>query len=512
MDKAYKLSKKFIEKEKVGKNLDINKIESQKKKLPGYWQRYENVENVLKKIIEIEFVNKKGKLIKKAGEFPTEIQLREMKQRGILNAMQRYHDGLSEVRKKMRYESNRHPPGHWTKWENVENAMKKIIEIEYRNKKGKLIKKADVFPTQKQLHKINETVLSGAIQKHHGGLLEVKKKLGYKLINHHPRYWKKWENVENTMKKIIETEYRDKKGELIKKAGGFPTQSQLRTIKQGSVLSGMQRDYGGLSEVRKKMGYENIQHPSGYWKKWENFEIKLNIIINNEYKNDKGEMIKKAGDFPTTSNLREINQGIIIAVAQKYYGGLNNVRQIMDYPHENLSERSAYYSRRGYATERAVIELMKDWMDLNGFSYSKDKQTKVAPGKQLEFVCGKNKNIGIDVTNSKTLGSVEGKWNVKEYHKYVDLLWVIVVSNKFNKKQFKKWNEESPNNVIVIDYRNLESFLNSMNSGEINFNIPYKKKLQLESLAKCTYENHEKIRKEYEKNKNQKRIDYFFDN
>ena len=52
------------------------------------------------------------------------------------------------------------------------------------------------------------------------------------------------------------------------------------------------------------------------------------------------------------------------------------------------SERARYYVNRGLKTEELMKGLMIGWADENGFSYSKKAQTEVAPGRQLEIVCG----------------------------------------------------------------------------------------------------------------------------
>jgi len=562
------------EKEKIDQNINKEINSSEKKRPPGFWKKWENLEVELKKEINKEYKNNKGEVIKKEGEFPTQEQLREMKCYSIANAISKYHGGYLEVRKKMGLESDRKPPGYWKKWENVKNELNEITKKEYKNKKGEIIKKAGDFPSNEQLRKINQKSLVKAIHKYHGGYLEVRKKMGFESDKRPPDYWKKWENLKSELNDVINNEFKNKKGKVIKKVGEFPTPQQLRKINRQDIEHAIHRYHGGFFEVRKKMGLESDRKPLGYWKKWGNIKKDLSEIIKNEYKNDKGGIIKKAGEYPTQSELlelkqesllqaiyqyhggfqdvrtkmgfesdrkppgywqnpinffKEINEAIkinknkfpnynelkemerysIVDAAKKYYGGLNNVRQVMGYPAIDWSEKMGYISRRGYATEQAVIELMKEWMDLNGYPYSDKKQTKVAPGKQLECVCEHGKTVGIDVTNSKYPSSVESKWKEKEYQKHVDQLWVVVVSNRFNEKQYKKWNEESPSNVVVIDYKNLGKFLNNMNSGDVKFNIPPEKKAQLDALAKCTYENRERLKREYETLKKQKKIEDF---
>lgn len=169
------------------------------------------------------------------------------------------------------------------------------------------------------------------------------------------------------------------------------------------------------------------------------------------------------------------------------------------------SERARYYVNRGLKTENLMKGLIIGWADENGFSYSKKAQTEVAPGRQLEIVCGRNKRIGVDITNSKSIISVENKWKKKEYHKYVDELWVIVVADpdvaEFDEHQIDRWNEETSPNVLVIPYWNLENFLNGLPACNIPFHIPPKKRRSLEALAKCTIYNRERIKELYAQGK-----------
>ena len=143
------------------------------------------------------------------------------------------------------------------------------------------------------------------------------------------------------------------------------------------------------------------------------------------------------------------------------------------------------------------------------FPYSGGKQIKVGPNHRTELVCGKHNKIGFDVTRSDTKEGVEHHWLKKEYHKFVNTYIVIVVSKNFTEKQFKNWNENSPENVIIIDYRKFETFLNGLINADIQFEIPFKKKLKLDAIAECTYDNKEEVKKKFKQKKAQKSIKEF---
>jgi len=312
------------------------------------------------------------------------------------------------------------------------------------------------------------------------------------------------------MNKEIQKVYKNKKGEIVKDKGEYPTQKHLYKNGRSSLVKAAHDHHGGYVAARERMGYESENKPYGFWKKWENFKSEMNKEIQKVYKNEQGEIVKDKGEYPTRKHLRENGRSDLEGATQRYYGNHSEARERMGYPPIDWSERLAYISRRGHVTEKIVIELLKEWMDENGFKYSDKKQTKVAPGKELECVCGEGKKIGIDVTNSKEIRTVEDKWKGKKYHKHVDQLWVIVVSNRFKENQYRTWNEESPSNVIVIDYKNLGKFLNSIESATVKFEIPSKKRAQLDALAKCTFKNREKVKREYRTSQKQKKLNKFF--
>lgn len=85
----------------------------------------------------------------------------------------------------MKAPSIRKPQNYWTKWENVEKEFKIIIE----NNGGK-------FPTGDQLHNSGLNGLYSSLSNYHGGLKEVRKRLGHDNPSVKPRgYWKDIGNV-----------------------------------------------------------------------------------------------------------------------------------------------------------------------------------------------------------------------------------------------------------------------------------------------------------------------------
>ncbi len=321
--------------------------------------------------------------------------------------------------------------------------------------------------------------MANAISAHHGGYNKVRKRLGYKIGKRPNSYWKKWENVKLELQRVMTEKFK----------GSFPSAKILETSGHNDLRVAIIRHHGGFNAVRKRMGFELDQKPKGYWKKWEIIRDQLQRLIIEEFNNS----------FPTMMMLRETGHVDLLSGIQKHHGGLTNVRTRMGYKLDNWKKRAVYYLKRGYSTEVLVKDILEEWADLYGFRYSEKAQTKVGSGRYLEMVCGENKIYGIDITNSKTKGGVEKKWKTQKYHELVDELWVIVVSNKFRKEQFNKWNRNSPNNILIIDYRKLEEFLNNFTNDEIPFEIPPEKRRKLEALALCTYKNKDKLKEKFKK-------------
>jgi len=57
-----------------------------------------------------------------------------------------------------------------------------------------------------------------------------------------------------------------------------------------------------------------------------------------------------------------------------------------------------YYIKRGLHTERLIRDIFVGWREDKEFAFSEDKQTKISPGRQWEFVYGTGKKIGVDIT------------------------------------------------------------------------------------------------------------------
>jgi hypothetical protein len=254
--------------------------------------------------------------------------------------------------------------------------------------------------------------------------------------------------------------------------------------------------FGGIHGVKEKLGIFSNTKPPGYWKNWINVEAELDEVINEL------DHFPSKGDLERLGRLNDLYNAIL-----NYFGGLIKVRLLKGYDLEDTNTKSSryrYYYRRGLKTEELVINLLKEWADLNQFNYSPQNQTQVGKGF-LEFVCGQNKRYGVDVTNAKNWNTIREKWEKRNYHKHLEEVWVIVVANH-PPNIYQMLNNESPDNVLVIDYRDLVSFLNGFATQDIPFKIPTKKLRRLKALAECTFYNRKEVIKKYKSQTGQKKI------
>ena len=214
--------------------------------------------------------------ISKLGRFPKNKELPIP----VVTAIRRYHGGFAAVQR--RYGETpleRKPLGYWKKWEHIEEKFLSLISECGRFPKGSEI------PSD----------LSSAIESYHGGLGVVRKKMGYADSAHKKPdgHWRKWENVEAAVEKLIEQH------------GCFPLQRQFPTALAGAI----HKHHGGITVVREKMGYDLLRKPPGYWQKWEHVEAWMQAEI------------ARLGRFPKRSELPGY-----LASALRHHGGLGAVK------------------------------------------------------------------------------------------------------------------------------------------------------------------------------------------
>jgi len=348
---------------------------SNKKTVPyGYWTYYENIEKKLKEIIN------------KIGHFPTKNELNKMNLGGLANAIHLYHGGMFEVQKKMKIKSfSRRPSNYWSDFENVKKEL-----IDLKIEIGR-------FPTFGEIEK-NNLGLANALKKH-GGIYSVKEKLKEKQVRVKRNHWKDFDNIK------VEIQY------LIDKLGRFPTYGEIGKYKK-SIYSPIFLYHGGIHQVRKKMGYDQLQFEHGHWKFFSNIEkelkelektlskfptfdevkkfkpyllrpileyhggyyevrdkLKIEQLRNKRnhwknFENIKKELMilkEKLGRFPDYDDLVK-NKQLLISPINRYHGGLVEIRESLGFSKPSIS-----------SLERSVKEILEKYIDDNFFIDNKRK-------------------------------------------------------------------------------------------------------------------------------------------
>jgi len=382
----------------------------------------------------IEELNNIISLIK---HFPTSTELVN-KNDNLYSAISRY-GGINYFRRIMGYDYLYKPDTYWTKNNTITELKIVIDEIKH-------------FPKQRELCKMNKNGLVHAITKH-GGLYNIGNELGYKQTRKPRRYWSK-ENTTIELKQII------------KSVGRFPSCEELIKIDSGLVHAITK--HGGFVEFRKDMGYSLLKHEYGYWTDEKIIE-------------ELREVVNEINRFPTVTYLKNMNKKDLVG-AIYCSGRIIKFRETCGFSpsvfDKYRSELSSYITKRGKKTEVIVEQIIKEYCKVNELNILQ-KNVRLSKGSIIEFVCNANKTIGIDVTNTESKGAVSYKWTKKDYYKYLDELWIVVVSDSFTKDDYIKWNKQSPGNVYVMD---IDNFID-----ELEYDLDEATKNKIDKYKSCTF-------------------------
>jgi len=148
---------------------------------------------------------------------------------------------------------------------------------------------------------------------------------------------------------------------------------------------------------------------------------------------------------------------------------------------------SSYNARRGKSSEKIVKQILQDYCILHNLP-EPQYNVKLTKGSILEFVCNTNKIIGIDVTNTKSQNgkNIYKKWLKKDYHNYLDELWIVIFSNIFTESDYIKFNNDSPSNVKIMS---IYTFLK-----ELDYSLDELTKTKIDKYCLCTFHTKEQFR------------------
>ena len=386
-----------------------------------------NILNTTETISELEL------LIKEIGHFPKQKELQKLYKNDIIRGINNI-GGLNKVQELMGFKIGKLQK-YWTE-------EKCVVELQ------NIMKDIGYFPLYEELRPIGKGGLAKAISKN-GGINRYHKLLNmpYNIVP--IGYWTK-DTIILELNKIIES------------IGHFPSQKELIELNRQDLVGGINRN-GGLITIKELMGYKLNKLPNGYWTNNKCIE-ELQIVIDN------------IGYFPSQLDLSLINKTNLINAVRKH-GGLVKFRDVMGY-HLDKSSSSKYNIIRGKNTEDILFNILSDYCNKKEIPLPV-KNIKLAHKNVIEFVCNTNKKIGIDVTTTHSTNVVHRKWREKEYYKYLDELWIVVVSDSFKNNQYTKWNNESPDNVYIYS---IEEFCT-----ELEYDIEVSLKNKIEKYKVCTF-------------------------
>jgi len=397
----------------------------------GYWTE----ENIIKELTDV---------ILELHDFPTHTYLRKINKTYLVTAITRT-GGFFKYRLLMGYEYNRMPNNYWTK-EKIYDELTNIINI------------IGHFPTIEELKTLNKGSLIGGIDTS-GGLIKICMEMNYKPIQKPDNYW----TIDNIINELTQ---------ISKQIGHFPSHVELIAMKRQDLVGGIYKN-GDINFFRKALGYDIQKESNGYW----NEEVILNKLK---------EIIKKLGYFPSRMDLNNINESKLYSAINEY-GGLVKYQKILNIPYNYFRNYkillASYVTRRGKHTEKIVYDILCNYCNTMELDLPK-KNVKLSKGNVIEFVCSTNKRIGIDVTNCECNSTVYRKWSKKDYYKYLDELWIVVVSDTFKQHQYGRWNKESPDNVYIMS---IEDFCN-----ELEYDLDESTKNTIDKYKSCSFHTKDK--------------------
>ena len=174
------------------------------RKPPGYWDDWNNVEAALLPVIT------------RLGRFPTASEIRAFPGGSSISDEIVKAGGYQKIAEQMdaKRGSSQRPMHYWRSWENVVQEL------------GQIMLELGRVPSRREMEERRLSSLHQAIVDYHGGITAVCRRLGVKPHQQPNGYWKKWENIESALNRLVERLARfPKSGELNEITARFSVQS-----------------------------------------------------------------------------------------------------------------------------------------------------------------------------------------------------------------------------------------------------------------------------------------------
>lgn len=241
----------------------------QVKKPVGYWRDSNNILNEARDFIAIH------------GDITQQL-LNEMGRSDLSGAIGRDFNGsLSSLREAVGLPEKRKPNKFWTP-ENIEDEARSALDEEGKISSDRLVNsgRADLAIAIKR--------------KYPGGIIALRKKLGLVAEHKPPGYWTH-ERIEEEVMEIISQH-------------GDITPQLLKTNLRGDLSRAIEKEYGGFSRLRERLGLSRLIKEVGYWTP-ENIKREARAIVNEHGRLD-------------TVLLKELGRMDLLGVTRLYPGGM----------------------------------------------------------------------------------------------------------------------------------------------------------------------------------------------
>jgi hypothetical protein len=321
-----------------------------KKRPDGYWQKWENLERELQRVIGI------------IGHFPTGP---EMKEYGIASAaisIARF-GGIDKVKERIGYsaqEGETRGPNYWSNWDPVRKGLEKMLS-ERSDFKGD-------FPTASWMRENGYGDLVAAAFNHFDGLNAVRVRLGRERATANDRsVYATDEGLRKGLEELWE-KHPEKKGTL-------PPDNWLRAHGYTEISSSVGRFHGGFVNARKKLkiessGKKKHVYRRGSLKDWGKFRKAVRDLMKKHPEFE--------GRLPSQDWLMDNGYHSIPNAAREHHDGMNAVRKRLG---QEVLKRETGYWDDPEAVNAEIREMLIDnpelggkfpstyWMDGNGYRY-----------------------------------------------------------------------------------------------------------------------------------------------
>ena len=280
LDISYAIIRKFDGFSRVKTKLGFEK---EVVTMKGYWRKWRNLR---REILDI---------FRKTNRFPSQKVLTKLGKSGAIRAIQ-LRGGPFEVAQKLKIPFLQRKRGVYSKFEDLKKVLAPLCE------------KLGHFPSIGELKKGNKMFLYSFIVKH-GGSYKVADKMGYAVKRYPEGYLQGWNNFR---KEIMQ---------LIAKLGHFPSRDDLVKSNKLGLMRAINKYHGGIFEVRKRLGFQPVQHQKGYGKNWNNIRKELVLTA------------LKIRKIPSSQDLKREKKGWLYASINRYHGKYNKVIEELQREH-----------------------------------------------------------------------------------------------------------------------------------------------------------------------------------